>query len=409
MAEPRDDARARALKERALAVGLRIQAVSTESLGKLVGDVAHQGAVAAVRPLRPWDEHDLIAELSQIRGDPLLLVLDGVTDPHNLGACLRTADAAGVHAVVIPRDRSAAVDGVVRKVAAGAAEFVPVASVTNLARTLDLLKEQAIWVVGTEGEASQTLYRGRSESPSGPGPGRGGRRDAAPDPGALRLRGAYPHGRTGRVPQCLGGGGSGAVRGAAATGRLTGPDPERVSFALFFAGRPASLLASPLATGGLNRREPTMRHYEIVLLVHPDQSEQVPAMVDRYKGMISCRRRSGPSFRGLGPAPADVPDLQSAQSALHPAQHRVRSEDARPSSPARSASATRCCATWSSRWTKRSPRPRRWRARRMRMPAATMISATMAMTTTCPWARGKEEHQHGTFFPSQEVLPIHRR
>jgi 23S rRNA (guanosine2251-2'-O)-methyltransferase len=159
MAEPRDDARARDLKDRARAVGLRIQAASTESLTKLVGDVVHQGAVAAVRPLRPWDEHDLMSELSQISGDPLLLVLDGVTDPHNLGACLRTADAAGVHAVIITKDRSAPVDGVARKVAAGAAEFVPVASVTNLARTLDLLKEQAIWVVGTEGEAPQSLYQ----------------------------------------------------------------------------------------------------------------------------------------------------------------------------------------------------------------------------------------------------------
>jgi 23S rRNA (guanosine2251-2'-O)-methyltransferase len=159
MAEPRDDARARDLKDRARAVGIRIQAASAESLTKMVGDVVHQGAVAAVRPLRPWDEHDLMSELSQISGDPLLLVLDGVTDPHNLGACLRTADAAGVHAVIVPKDRSAPVDGVARKVAAGAAEFVPVASVTNLARTLDLLKEQAIWVVGTEGEAPQSLYQ----------------------------------------------------------------------------------------------------------------------------------------------------------------------------------------------------------------------------------------------------------
>jgi len=159
MAELRDDARARDLKERAGAVGVRIQTASAESLAKMVGDVAHQGAVAAVRPLRPWDEHDLMSELSQISGDPLLLVLDGVTDPHNLGACLRTADAAGVHAVIIPKDRSAAVDGAARKVAAGAAEFVPVASVTNLARTLDLLKEQAIWVVGTEGEAPLSLYQ----------------------------------------------------------------------------------------------------------------------------------------------------------------------------------------------------------------------------------------------------------
>jgi 23S rRNA (guanosine2251-2'-O)-methyltransferase len=170
MAEPRDDARARALRERAKAVGIRVQGASTESLAKLVGNVAHQGAVAAVRPLKPWDEHDLLLALSQIQsrpdgGQPLLLVLDGVTDPHNLGACLRTADAAGVLAVVIPKDRSAGVDGVVRKVAAGAAEFVPVAVVTNLARTLDQLKEQSIWVVGTEGEASQTLYEADLKRP----------------------------------------------------------------------------------------------------------------------------------------------------------------------------------------------------------------------------------------------------
>ncbi len=158
MAQPRDDARARALRDRAESAGVRVQSVGGEVLAKLVGEVAHQGAVAAVRPLKAWDEHDLMEGLSQTAGDPLLLILDGVTDPHNLGACLRTADAAGAHAVLIPKDRAAAVDGVVRKVAAGAAEFVPVASVTNLARTIDLLKERGIWVVGTDGEASQTLY-----------------------------------------------------------------------------------------------------------------------------------------------------------------------------------------------------------------------------------------------------------
>src|SRR5882672_4178273 len=158
MAQPRDDARARALRDRAQHAGVRVQSVGGEVLAKLVGEVAHQGAVAAVRPLKAWDEHDLLQGLSQATGDPLLLILDGVTDPHNLGACLRTADAAGAHAVVIPKDRAAAVDGVVRKVAAGAAEFVPVASVTNLARTLDMLKERGIWVVGTDGEALQTLY-----------------------------------------------------------------------------------------------------------------------------------------------------------------------------------------------------------------------------------------------------------
>jgi 23S rRNA (guanosine2251-2'-O)-methyltransferase len=165
MAQPRDDARSRALRERALAVGVSVQAATAESLAKMVGDVVHQGAVAAVRPLKAWDEHELIASLSQISGLPLLLVLDGVTDPHNLGACLRTAEAAGVHAVVIPKDRSASVDGVARKVAAGAAEFVPVATVTNLARALSLLKEQGVWVVGTDGEAAQTLYQADLKRP----------------------------------------------------------------------------------------------------------------------------------------------------------------------------------------------------------------------------------------------------
>ncbi len=158
LAQPRDDARSRDLRERAHTAGVRIQSVGAEALAKLVGEVAHQGAVAAVRPLKPWDEHDLLESLNQSAADPLLLILDGVTDPHNLGACLRTADAAGVHAVLIPKDRAAAVDGVVRKVAAGAAEFVPVASLTNLARTIDLLKQRGIWVVGTDGEAPQTLY-----------------------------------------------------------------------------------------------------------------------------------------------------------------------------------------------------------------------------------------------------------
>ncbi len=158
LAQPRDDVRSRDLRERAESAGLRVQSMGAEALAKLVGDVAHQGAVAAVRPLKPWDEHDLLESLSQAATDPLVLILDGVTDPHNLGACLRTADAAGVNAVLIPKDRAATVDGVVRKVAAGAAEFVPVVSVTNLARTIDLLKERGIWVVGTDGEAPQTLY-----------------------------------------------------------------------------------------------------------------------------------------------------------------------------------------------------------------------------------------------------------
>jgi 23S rRNA (guanosine2251-2'-O)-methyltransferase len=164
MAEPRQDARARALRERAQAAGLRVQTVPGEALAKLAGEVAHQGAVAAIRPLKSWDEHDLAGALSEI-DRPLILVLDGVTDPHNLGACLRTADAAGVHALVIPKDRSATLDGVARKVAAGAAEFIPVAAVTNLSRALSALKERGVWVVGTDGGAEQTIYAADLDRP----------------------------------------------------------------------------------------------------------------------------------------------------------------------------------------------------------------------------------------------------
>jgi 23S rRNA (guanosine2251-2'-O)-methyltransferase len=158
LVQTRDDARTRDLRDLAQRVGVHVHSVSGDALAKLAGDVAHQGAAVAMRPLKAWDEHDLTAALGQLAGDPLLLILDGVTDPHNLGACLRTADAAGAHAVVIPKDRAASVDGVVRKVAAGAAEFIPVATVTNLARTLGVLKERGIWVVGSDGEAQQTLY-----------------------------------------------------------------------------------------------------------------------------------------------------------------------------------------------------------------------------------------------------------
>jgi 23S rRNA (guanosine2251-2'-O)-methyltransferase len=165
IAEPRDDARARDLTARALAAGLRAQIAGADTLAKLVGDVAHQGAVAAIRPLKPWDDNDLFTALDALTSDPLLLVLDGVTDPHNLGACLRSADGAGADALILPKDRAAGVDGVVRKVAAGAAEFVPVATVTNLARTLDLLKKRGIWVAGTDAEADKTLYEADLDRP----------------------------------------------------------------------------------------------------------------------------------------------------------------------------------------------------------------------------------------------------
>ena len=96
--------------------------------------------------------------LDRAEGPPLLLVLDGVTDPHNLGACLRTADAAGALAVIVPKDKSATLNATVRKVACGAAEVIPLVAVTNLARTLEKLQQKGLWVVGTAGEAEQSLY-----------------------------------------------------------------------------------------------------------------------------------------------------------------------------------------------------------------------------------------------------------
>ena len=122
--------------------------------------IQHQGIIARVKPGRQYQENDLpdlIASLDQ----PFLLILDGVTDPHNLGACLRSADAAGVHAVIVPKDRSAQLNATAKKVACGAAESVPLIRVTNLARTMRMLQEENIWIVGTAGEADHTLYQSK--------------------------------------------------------------------------------------------------------------------------------------------------------------------------------------------------------------------------------------------------------
>jgi 23S rRNA (guanosine2251-2'-O)-methyltransferase len=128
-------------------------------LDQLAGDSHHQGVVARVREQAPGDEHALASFLEALPEAPFLLLLDGVTDPHNLGACLRTAAGAGVHAVITPRDKSASITPVVRKVAVGAAESLPFFQVTNLARTMTMLKERGIWLVGTAlDETAKSLY-----------------------------------------------------------------------------------------------------------------------------------------------------------------------------------------------------------------------------------------------------------
>jgi len=152
LARQREDPRVRAIEELASRHHTTIQRLDAQALKQLVGDVAHQGVAADITPLAPWTEDQLLTAL-QSSPAPLLLALDGVQDPHNLGACLRTADACGALAVIVPRDRAAQLTPTVRKVAVGAAETTPVVAVTNLVRTLKLLKQAGLWVVGADAAA----------------------------------------------------------------------------------------------------------------------------------------------------------------------------------------------------------------------------------------------------------------
>lgn len=137
--------------------GISVQFCHRKVLDDKVNGEQHQGIVAKAKPARVLDENDLDKLIEQ-HPSPLLLILDGVTDPHNLGACLRTANAAGANAVIVPKDKSAGLTGTARKVACGAAETTPFIQVTNLSRTLKALQAQGVWVIGTAGEATQEIY-----------------------------------------------------------------------------------------------------------------------------------------------------------------------------------------------------------------------------------------------------------
>ncbi|HQV41795.1 MAG: 23S rRNA (guanosine(2251)-2'-O)-methyltransferase RlmB [Moraxellaceae bacterium] len=155
----RDDERMNKLVKGLRPLGVTLQWRERGQLDELAGDAHHQGAVARVREQAPGDENDLVVFLDGLEAPPFLLLLDGVTDPHNLGACLRSADAAGIHAVITPRDKSASITPVVRKVAVGAADSMPFFQVTNLARTMEMLKERGIWLMGTAlEEEAKSLY-----------------------------------------------------------------------------------------------------------------------------------------------------------------------------------------------------------------------------------------------------------
>ena len=154
----RRDGRLERLVETAVAAGIAVHQADRETLDRMVHGARHQGVVAQCKLPGTRGEDELKAFLDGLRGPAFLLVLDGVQDPHNLGACLRTADAAGVQAVIAPRDRAVGLTATVRKVACGAAESVPFFQVTNLARTLRMLQERGVWLIGAAGEAEASLY-----------------------------------------------------------------------------------------------------------------------------------------------------------------------------------------------------------------------------------------------------------
>ena len=170
----RRDARMRQFIERATEAGVRLIESDGLRIAKLCGSHGHQGVAARVKEIaqvRSLDEllENLEASNAAVppdqRVNPLILVLDGITDPHNLGACLRVADGAGAHAVIAPKDHAAGINATVAKVASGAAETMPYFMVTNLARTLGELKERSIWCIGTSDDAPRTLYQAELKAP----------------------------------------------------------------------------------------------------------------------------------------------------------------------------------------------------------------------------------------------------
>lgn len=164
-AHERNDKKMDALVKAAKRLGIAVEDASRQELDRMTDDANHQGIVAFVKKAKMLDEHDLKQLLDNLTVPPFLLILDGVTDPHNLGACLRSADAAGVHAVIVTKDKAAGITPTVSKVACGAAEAVPFIQVTNLARTLEMLKERGIWIYGAAGEAKDNLFQTNLSGP----------------------------------------------------------------------------------------------------------------------------------------------------------------------------------------------------------------------------------------------------
>jgi 23S rRNA (guanosine2251-2'-O)-methyltransferase len=161
----RKDERISRVIEQAQSNNIEIEKCNRKQLDELTSKAAHQGIAVHCEPLQIQNETYLDTLLDSLEEDPLLLVLDGVTDPHNLGACLRSADAAGVQVVIAAKNNAAPLNATVAKVACGAADVIPYVQVTNLARTLQYLQQRGIWVTGTSGAAEQTLYQSNLKGP----------------------------------------------------------------------------------------------------------------------------------------------------------------------------------------------------------------------------------------------------
>jgi 23S rRNA (guanosine2251-2'-O)-methyltransferase len=160
----RSDTRAKDLRELAKRLNVRVISADMKRLDGMAAGVRHQGVVANAEPL---DIPKFIEDALEGIEEPLILILDGIQDPHNLGACLRVADGAGAHAVIAPKDRSVGLTNAAIKVASGAADSVPYIVVTNLARTMRDLKDRGIWLIGADDSADQSIYKAKLEGPLG--------------------------------------------------------------------------------------------------------------------------------------------------------------------------------------------------------------------------------------------------
>ncbi len=159
VSQDRIDNRLQEILEKANQAKVSVEKLSPQQMNQRFADFTHQGVVACASVLPDYNESHLLALLEASKNPGLILILDGITDPHNLGACLRTADATSVDFVVIPKDKSASITPAVSKVACGAAESIPLVRVTNLVRSMEILKEQGVWIYGAAGEADHSIYQ----------------------------------------------------------------------------------------------------------------------------------------------------------------------------------------------------------------------------------------------------------